>query len=193
MFCSVDQCKSTTVKIHFWADFNDMVGRVLWWQSLKIDFAMFDILHHVTRLLCWNSVILHLFKCFQCWELEPYKCSCAHQLILNKNNQIYVLAGYWSTQLFNLKINPSNLSFLTFCYKWIGFPGDQLWEDGVPQCSTSSIMSPDSFVGSGSWGPSVCQHHSCQRSPLKAPSIRDFRQDSNIVQTVETITGRWMI
>ena len=64
MFCSVDQCKSTTVKIHFWADFNDMVGRVIWWQSLKIDFAMFDTLHHVTRLLCWNSVILHLFKCF---------------------------------------------------------------------------------------------------------------------------------
>ena len=179
MSCSVDECNKHK---ELWKDTFEQIS-MTWLAEFSGDKVWKLILQCLTPFIMSPSFFVG-FRAF---------CSCAHQLILNKNNQIYVLAGYWSTQLFNLKRNPSNLSFLTFCYKWIGFPGDKLWEDGVPQCSTSSIMSPDSFVGSGSRGPSVCQHHSCQRSPLKAPSIRDFRQDSNIVQTVETITGRWMI
>ena len=50
----------------------------------------------------------------------------------------------------------------------------------APSCQCALLL------GCRSWGPSVCQHHSCQHSPLKAPSIPDLRQDTNIVQTVET-------
>ena len=88
-----------------------MIGLLPWWQTVKIDFAMFDKLHHVTRVLCWNWVILRC-KYVQYWEFEPDVV--AHSSCQNNKQPKLCSAGCLSMELFNLKRSLQILLFWHF-------------------------------------------------------------------------------